>query len=334
MDLYVGLDVHEKFTYATFVDEKGNAMGEMKVPTSEQGFLTLFASKKQHVLHVVYEASKNWSHIRFLLENAGVKNIVLAHPRKLKAIASARIKTDRLDSKILADLLRANLIPESFMPTEEIIRLRNLCRFRATLSQEHTRTSNRIRSLLARYGYKSDYKNPTCSRARIWLVNLPLSVHEKAELNHLLNTLDALSKERDDISQAIKEEADKRPECKLLCTIPGFADYSSLLILSEIGNVKRFQTPQQLASYAGLVPSTYQSGETARSGRITKQGSTWLRWIVIQCTWQTVKRDNRIARFYHRIAKKKGPQKAIIAAARKTLTIMWSMLQKEQAFKA
>lgn len=334
MDLYAGLDVHAKYTHAVFMDEKGNLMGESKASTTQEGFLSLFASRKHHKIRVVFEASRNWSYIRDLLVNCGIRDVTLAHPRKLRAIASARIKTDRLDAKILADLLRANLIPMSFMPSEEIIRLRNLCRFRASLSREHTRIFNRIRGLLARHGFKSDYKNPVCGRARAWLNNLSLPYHERLQLDYLVQALDKTDSERKELEKCINEEAVKRPECKLLSSIPGFAEYSSLLILSEIGSVKRFETAEQLASYAGLVPSTHQSGETNRSGRITKQGSSWLRWILIQCMWRAVKYDNCIARFYHRLAKKKGSQKAIVAAARKTLTIMWSLLQKEQAFHA
>ena len=332
MQLFAGLDVHQSFTFATFVDELGGPMGEAKVSTSQEGFLRLFSSRKHHHIKVVYEASRNWSHIRDLLLSVGVSDVVLAHPRKLRAIASARIKTDRLDSKILADLLRADLIPESYMPSQEVIDLRNLCRFRASLGQERTRTKNRIRGLLARHGYRSEYQNPTCARARLWLSHLALPVQERAELDFLLESLDRLTQQTEELQVQINKEAIKHPECQLISSIPGFADFSSLLILSEIGDIRRFETAEQLASFAGLVPSTYQSGETLCSGRITKQGSRWLRWILVQCTWQTVRRDNRISRFYHRLAKKKGKQKAIVAAARKNLNIMWSLLQKEQAF--
>lgn len=99
MELCAGLDVHSTFTYATFVDEKGNSMGKAKVPTTESGFLALCAPRKHHKVKAVFEASRNWSRVRDLLHNAEVYDVVLAHPRKLRAIASVRIKTDRIDSR-------------------------------------------------------------------------------------------------------------------------------------------------------------------------------------------------------------------------------------------
>lgn len=160
--------------------------------------------------------------------------------------------------------MRANLIPESYMSSQDIIDLRNLCRFRASIGSERTRALNRIRGLLARLGYTSDFKNPTCARARIWLRKLPFSEHERLELDFLLATLDRVTEQRDALQEQIKAEAAKRPACRLISSISGFADYSSLLILAEIGDIKRFETAEQLVSFAGLVPSTYQSGETLR----------------------------------------------------------------------
>lgn len=118
MEIYAGLDVHSEYTYGTIMDENGNHMWEAKVTTSEAGFRNLFLRfQGKHKIKAVFEASRNWNYIASLLRQQNV-DFVMAHPLRVRAIASARIKTDKIDSKILAHLLRTDLIPQSYMPPE------------------------------------------------------------------------------------------------------------------------------------------------------------------------------------------------------------------------
>ena len=124
-------------------------------------------------------------------------------------------------------------------------------------------------------------------------------------------------------------------QIKILTTIPGIGVYSAMIILAEIGELVRFTNPKKLSSYAGLVPSIYQSGETVRTGKITKQGSAWLRWILIQCIQKTINKPNAIGLFYQRLVNRKGEKwvnKARVACARKLLTYIYIMLNENIGF--
>jgi transposase len=332
MQLYAGLDVHQAFTVGTVVDEKGNAVMERQVPTTEEGFRLLFGRLQgKHHITAVFEASRNWTYIAGLLKEQTIE-AVMAHPLRVRAIASARIKTDKIDSRTLADLLRAGLIPKSYMPPGEIVQLRGLVRYRVMLGRMRAQLKNRVRGVLAREGKTCQWTDPTGTRARLWLRNVQLLSQNRHEVDWLLELLDKSSQEITSIDKQIREEASVRPAVALLTSIPGFAEYSALLILAEIGDVNRFEKPEQLAAYAGLVSSTYQSGQGCYQGRITKQGNKWLRWIMVECSTIAIRKPNRLQRFYLRLKRKKGHQKAIVATARKALTIMWTLLRKQEVF--
>ena len=156
--LYAGLDVHSVCTYGTMLGEKGDTLRVEKFLTSPQGFTKFFKKFGKYNVNVVFEASRNWSHIAELLHAQGV-NFVMAHPLKVKAIASARIKTDKIDSKILAHLLRTNMVPESYMPSQGIVDLRNVVRHRVKLGRTSTQIKNNIRTILAREGKKCHWSD-------------------------------------------------------------------------------------------------------------------------------------------------------------------------------
>jgi transposase len=331
MQLYAGLDVHSQFTVGTVKDDAGNIVWQLKVPTNEQGFEKLLGKFAKHELHTVFEASRGWTYVAPLIRKHS-KHVVMAHPLRIRAIADARIKTDTIDSNTLSDLLRANLIPESYMPNEDIIRLRNIVRYRVHLGRLSSKMKNKIRNVLAREGKKCEWTDPTCGRARMWLNKVELSSENRLELDYFVKLLDDVKQEIAKQKKVIETEALKYPDVELLRSIPGIDTYSGLLILSEIADINRFPTPEKLAAYSGLISSTYQSGNSCYQGRITKQGSRWMRWILVECALLAIRKPNRLQRFYKRLAFKKGHQKAIVATARKLITIIWHLLAKKQAF--
>lgn len=333
MQLYAGLDVHQEHTVATVVDEKGNPVLERRVPTTEEGFQLLFARlREKHCIKAVFEASRNWPYPASLLRSQGVE-AVMAHPLRVRAIASARIKTDKIDSKTLAHLLRADLIPTSYMPPDVIVQLRGLMRYRVTIGRMRAEVKSRIRTVLAREGKRCAWTDPTGLQARLWLRHLALVPQNRHEIDYLLGLHDHLDAELTRVEERVHVEATRWPEAGLLTSIPGIGEYSALLVLAEVGDFTRFDTAEKLASYAGLVSSTYQSGTTCYQGHITKQGNRWLRWILVECANIAIRKPNRLQRFYRRLAAKKGHQKAIVATARKLLTIMWTLLRKQEVFQ-
>jgi len=326
--LFAGLDVHSEFTVATVLDEMGNAVRELKVTTNPSGYKRLFYGLKN--VQAVFEAGRNWTYIAGLLRP--YCSFKMAHPLKVRLIASARIKTDEIDSRVLANLLRTDFIPESYMPGEEIVELRNLVRYRVRLGRMNAHLKNRTHSILAREGHKSDFK-PYEKKARLWVQNLKMNPITRDELEHTLKLIDDVNLKIRELEERLEKEKVKYPEADLLTTIPGIATYSALLILSEVGDFKRFPTPDKLAAYSGLVSSTHQSGNSCYQGRITKQGNRWLRWMLTECAHVSVRKSHRLQKFYLRIKHKRGEQKAIVATARKMLTTIWYMLQRNEAYR-
>lgn len=333
MELFAGLDMHTESITGSIKDEVGNNVRVLKVETSPEGVKKLFDRLKKKNVKAVFEASRNWPYYAELLKPY-CNDLIMAHPLKIRAIASARIKTDVIDSNTLSDLLRANLIPESYMPSLKIVELREMLRYRAYLSQMRGKLKAKVKNILSREGKKCELDEVTGKRARLWLNNLILNDLNRKELDYVIILIDNLSQEIKSFDRTIEREQYHYPEVDILKSIPGINTYSALLILAEIGDIMRFDNPDKLVSYAGLAPSTYQSSKTCYHGRITKQGSKWLRWILTQCTHASLKtrKTHRLKRFCARLSKKKGKQKAIVATARKMLTTTWHLLNKNEYY--
>lgn len=332
-ELYAGLDVHTKFFHGTVSDSSGKVIRSGKEVVSEDGFERFFTGLKLSRLKVVFEASRNSAYVYELLERLRFADICLAHPLKTKAIAEARIKTDAIDSATLAHLLRADLIPRSWMPPREIRELRELVRHRQSLVRLRTGLKNKIHALLAGEGVRwHGFSDPFGKRGLLFLREL--EIRNRSALDRYLNILEAMDEEIKGVTKEIELAAKRDKRAQLLMSMPGIGYYSALLIVSEIGDIGRFRSPDKLCSYAGLVPAVHQSGNSLRLGHITKTGSKWLRWILVQCAHITVRHPSRLATFYRRLAKRKGTKIATIATARKMLRVIWFMLARDEPFNA
>lgn len=331
--LYAGLDMHGETTTCTIKDEKGNPFRVLKVETTKEGMRKLFEKINRKQVTAVFEASRNWHYYSRLLR-PHCRSLVMAHPLKLRAIASARIKTDAIDSDILCDLLRSNLIPESYMPQEDIVELRELLRYRATLSSHRARLKAQVKNILSREGKKCEIDAVAGKRARLWLKHLDLAPLNRRELDFAIERYDRICEEIKSLDVSIEREQYKYPEIDLMKSIPGISTFSALMIISEIADISRFDKPSKLAAYAGLVPSTYQSSNTAYHGKITKQGNRWLRWITTQCVHAGIKshKSHKLKTFCLKLERKKGKQKAVVATARKMLTTIWYLLNKNEYY--
>lgn len=331
--MYVGLDVHKRYAWATVLDGDGNIVQEKRFSCTGKELIDFVGSLSVGD-KVVMEASSTWTHIYDLIDGRGIE-VLLAHPLQTKAIASARIKTDRISAETLAQLLRANLVPTAYVPSKEVRELRSITRFRAGLVKLQTQLKNQVHALLARNGIEYEFSDLFGKCGRKFLLDLQFSL-SKMDWTILLSSISALvhiGAEIDKISKHVATIAKEREEVKLLMTIPGIDYYSATLIMAEIADIKRFPSYKQLCSWAGLVPSVHQSGNTRRHGKITKQGSRWLRWILIQAVQHLVKRSGKLRDFYLRIARAKGSKVAKVATARKLLRIIWCMLWRKEPYR-
>jgi len=255
--------------------------------------------------------------------------VSVSHPKKTRYIAEAKIKNDRVDSKAIAELVRLNALPQAYMPDEETAKLREQVRRRAFLVRERVRLRVKIKNILTYEGIKPPTNHGLFTQKGVeWLHNLNLEPVES-----YLRVITPLDEEVKLVSKILKEQATIDEDVKLLMTIPGVGYYTALLIKSEVGDINRFSDGDKLCSYAGLVPSTHSSGGVTRHGGITREGSRWLRWVMVEAAMTHVhKYDTSITRAYHRIAERRGRQVATVAAARRLLMCCWSVLKNQQPY--
>ena len=317
-----GLDVHRDSTYATILDCDGKIIDQKKIVNEKMlSFLSKYRIEK-----IGMEASNQVAPLYRQLTKEGY---TVSHPKKTRYIAEAKIKSDRVDSKAIAELVRLDALPPAYMPDEETATLREKVRRRAFLVRERVKLRVKIKNTLTYEGIKPppDYGLFT-QKGITWLHSLNLEPVES-----YLRIIAPLDEEVKNLSSHLKELASDDEEVKLLETVPGVGYYTALLVKSEIGGVARFADGDRLCSYAGLVPSTHASGGITRHGGITREGSRWLRWVMVEAAMTHVhKYDTAITRAYHRIAERRGRQVATVAAARKLLMCCFSVLKNRRPY--
>jgi len=235
--------------------------------------------------------------------NIGVK---LANPLKTKAIAEAKIKTDTLDARTLAHLLRSDLVAECYIASREIRQDRSLLRLRTNLVQDRTRVMNRVHSVLDKYDLKCDYDNIFGVKGTRWLKSLKLSDNDQILLREYVMQIEFLNTEIKNIESKITCEASKNESVKILMSVTGI-------------------------DWSGLCPSIHQSGNSLYMGRM-KDGNKKIRWILIQAANTAARKDYRLRKFYLRIAKRHGHHVAITHVANKMITIIWHMLVNKKLY--
>ena len=328
--LYTGLDLHKSFSYITTMNDKGEIVGQKKLPSN--GEVVEFLKEFGERMEVAIEATPSWYWLYDHLEDEGFE-VKLSHPLRTKAIAYAKVKTDKVDSATLAHLLRSDLLPLSYVPEKAVRLNRELLRYRASLVKIQTRIKNKIHTILAKNNLSHDYTDLFGKAGMAFLHSLSMSENYKIALEGYLCVLETLKHEIRSASKRVRQLAEDDQDSMLLMTIPGVGYYSALLIKSEIGDVRRFPSAKQLCSYAGLVPSTHASGNVCYHGHITKQGSRWLRWILIEAAIHAAKRTGPLRRFYYKVERKKGGKVAKVATARKLLEWIYHMLRDGKTFQ-
>jgi transposase len=327
MSVYVGIDVHRKRSQVAVVTEDGTVELNKNVVNGSEPMLRLIGDLPSGT-PVAFEAAFGWSWLAGLLEDYGFE-AHLVHPLRCMAIASARLKNDKVDAATLAQLLRADLLPEAWIAPAEVRQLRAVLRHRASLVRLGTQQRNRIHAVAADHGYDRSASYWT-GPGRGWLAELDLPAASREIVTDCLAVIDGLAPLIDRIDGELREHAKADPRVKVLTTLPGVGQFTALMMLAEIGDISRFPSARKLASWAGLTPTVRGSDRTVRHGHISKQGSAWLRWVMNQAA-QTAKRSPEFAAAYSSIAQRRGKKIATIAVARKLLTRAWHLLTEMQA---
>jgi transposase len=330
MSVYVGIDVHRKRSQVAIVTEDGQVQLNKNVVNGSEPFLRLIGDLPAGT-PVAFEAAFGWSWLADLLEDYGF-DAHLVHPLRCKAIASARLKNDKAGAAILAQLLRADLLPEAWIAPPAVRQLRAVLRHRASLVRLGTQARNRIHAAAADHGYDRSASYWT-GPGRGWLAELDLPEASREIVTDCLAVIDGLAPLITRIDGELHTRAKADPRVKVLRTLPGVGEFTALVMLAEIGDITRFASARKLASWAGLTPTVRGSDRTVRHGHISKQGSAWLRWVLNQAA-QTAKRSPEFSATYASIAKRRGKKIATIAIARKLLTRAWHLLSDMQAAEA
>jgi transposase len=330
--LHVGLDLHKRFSTIAAMDDDGNVRLEDKLYHDDRARLTEFFSEIAGKAVVTVEATRNWYWMYELLEEQGVA-VKLANARKVRLIAEARLKNDKVDPKSLAQLERTGFLPEAYIPPRTIRDNREYLRYRLTLVRLRTGLKNKVHALLDKLGVRHQFADLFCPAGRRFLGQLKLRPVYQEELANYLALIDDLERRIVAVTKEIKRQLKPDPRAKLLMTIPGVGHLTAYLLLNEIGDIKRFPTPGKLCAYGGIVPIVRQSADHRWQGHITREGNRYIRWALTESACLAPSKDYALGSFCRRVAFRRGPLKARVAVARKLLVAVWYVLTYGEPYK-
>lgn len=321
--MYLGLDVHLKTISYCVMDATGAIHKEGTVGAKVEEVARL--ARLHEVSHATLEACGNWQPYYDALVSLGVST-ALAHPNRVRAIAAARIKTDAIDARILAHLLRADLIPEAWAPPPTLRMVRELLSYRSTVMSTRVRLKNQVRATFVKEAQQPP-KTLFGPTGRAWLdKNTPALAPSRRFIAQTarwqLLQCDTVLAQVDEALAHYRTGG----ALQLLQTIPGFGPLTAQAYLAALGDWSRFPSPGHVASYLGLVPSVRASGSKERRGHITKEGPSYVRWLLVQAAWTAVRTNPYFRRVFHRISRRRGRQVAVVALAHKLSRIAYAML--------
>jgi len=332
---YIALDCHKQYDHATMIDTE---TGEIKskrlahIKDEFRGFIDDRVGTK-----MVIESYRDWFRTYELSEDL-VEDIVLAHPLKVKAIASAKIKTDAIDSRTLVRLLMADLIPQAHLRKGENRVKQRVIRHRAFMVVMRTRVKSRIHDLvdsqlLPPKALEAKPKSLFSKKGMKWLIALAWAKEEdKRIVESSLRVMEAINEEISVTNDTVEEMYKKDRDAQLLTTIPGTGVTLGMLLSIEINGIERFPSPSKLCSYAGLVPSTHSSGGKTCHGKITSEGNRWLRWALVEAAVPASYADAEIKEQLDALRRKKDANVAKTAIARWLLKVVYHVLKERRPY--
>ena len=329
--IHVGVDLHQRFCYMTAMSASGKIVQAGPVNNEPRALRRYFREFKGRPVQAAVEACGFWPAFREVVEPE-IKRLVLVHPQRVKDIASAKLKNDRVDSATLAHLLRCDLLPESWMADRETQARRQQVRLRATLVRQRTRLKNQVHAVLHQQGLRSPVTDLFGKRGRQWLSTVKLPVQARESVNVCCRLIEEYGREIEKQNLQLRGKARGDERVRWLLSIPGIGEYSAMLLLAEIGDLGRFGDKQALCSYAGLVPRVRESAGKATRGGITRQGSPWLRWIMVEAAQVAVRSSPAASKYFERLARRKHKHVARVALARKLLCAVYALLHDGVAF--
>ena len=313
---YIGIDLHKAFFQACVLTASGERQWEGRFARTPEGLARFTARGVGPRQAIAVEASgPTWAFVDALAPTGAT--VCVVDPRKTKLKAGFAAKTDRLDARRLADALRRESVVSIYIPPPALRELREVCRGRHQVVRLRTRLAQMIRALLLR----CDAGEPPGSRlyaprALAWLTQVQLAPDADRQLRRLERLYRAIHADAQAADVEVKQRAAADPIAVALAGMTGLGPVLALTIRAEVGDIARFARGPALASYAGLVPRVDRSADRVYHGRITKDGSPWLRWALVEAAMHAMKRTDATGRWARRLAVRKGAFKARVALAR------------------
>lgn len=326
------MDVHRSFAQIAVVED-GLVRDEGKIGVRPEDLRAWAAEFLEPDDEVALEATTNSDAIATMLREV-VARVVVSNPRKTRAIAEAKVKTDKIDARILAQLLAADFLPETWVADDQTRRRRRLVARRVHLVKQRTRLKNQVHAVLSRNLV------PTCPHAdlfggvgRRWLAQQRLPADEQRSVDALLRQIDFHGDELAEVERDIAVDAVDDPVIARLMTVPGINVTVAMSVVAAVGDFSRFESPDRLVSYLGLNPKVSQSGNRAANhGRITKAGRAQARGMMVEAAFAASKAPGPLRAFHRRIKARRGWQIATVAVARKMTVLCWHLVTKEQDY--
>jgi transposase len=329
---YVGIDWGTRQAAWCARGEGCEISQEGMTPADEDGLARLVRTLGPDVKACI-EMMSGAAWVRERLELAGWQ-VEIADARKVKAIAPLACKTDEVDARVLSDLVRRDLVPALWVPSVEERELRERLRRRAHLVRLRTSAMNRIFGLLTEWGVRASLTTLRQSDALERLAARGVPDVWRHSIAHLLGVIDDLDARLAPLERELRPRALADERARLLMTIPGVAELLGLTLATEIGDVSRFSSARKLVGYSGLSPRIKQSGQSSRTGRLSKAGPRTLRWAAVEAAQQAWRPTNPWHQLYTDIKARGGePNEAKAAVARKVLIAAWHVLARQEPFR-
>jgi transposase len=329
---FVGCDVHKQTAVFTVLLPDGTVHATHSVVVTREALAHFAELHLTGEDRLAMEATTNtWGVAEVLRPHVG--EVVISNPLRTRAIAEAKIKTDRIDSRVLAELLRADYLPRVWQPDTETRRLRRMTHRRAALVSDRTRLKNRLHSVLHHCLVPLPKIDLFSKSGLAWLRELTLPEQEAAARDSDLRLLALTELEIAQIDQLLVREAWQNEKVRLLMSIPGIDYTVAQTCLAAIGDISRFVNGKKLASYLGLNPSTHQSATHCVHGPITKQGNAHARWLLVQAAQHLGAYRGPLGQTMRTIIRRKNRKVAVVACARKLAVLVWHVLSSGEPFR-
>ena len=336
---YCGIDIAMKSSYIYITDKQGRKKSSGQIPTTAESFRQRLRPYVQAGLSVAIEAGNQTAWIHDLLVDVGAK-VTVVNPAKVKLIAESRRKTDKVDAKVLCELLRLDGLPHPVhVPDKKTRSLRGLLVARRQLVSARTKLCNVVRGMLRQEGiqlparYLTSFVGWQRLMGRSYAhehIGVVLDAYYQSFVS-LTRSIQALDKQL-----AKRERQDTRTA--RLKTMPKVGRIASLTLLAAVDQVDRFGTSRKLVSYSGLCPTVRSSGERTQYGSISREGRSELRAVWVQIAHLVVRDTSRstarLRQWYSKVASHRGKKTAIVALARKLLTIAYRILKDQTVYSS